>query len=398
MADIAHPTKLSNQEVFVGMVTTSYKAINILRWIVFMPCAFLGAQLAWILINILGRFSLSFVGIYADSFLGQFYFNTAGSSAMGAAFVYIGTVISPSHRKIVAYILAGVGLITGGFGLFASVMVEDGWATWGAFCMIGGVGAVTYLIQKGELNIGETYRAKSVTHQKKEHQPDGSRMNDELTPQEHLKDINYEKMMICAECHEIYGFWNYRSKSIINDNSTCNPENMYYQKCSSKCKDQMLKPGIPPGEKNKENEKWPRFDFNEIVTLCYCCGQELLSSGSRWSVWFCEDCKKNVIRFNSIYQKRIIPIGRHSIMNGYILNVQKFEDGMDKAIEEFTGNVKDLSRGIEHLEKWRKIIMQKNFKALSYSEDILLNEYMLNVYRLSHKSEAFEHMRTFFEK
>ena len=65
-------------------------ALYILRWLAFLPGAALAAWLSWILINILGTFSLGFVGFDSDSFLGQIYFNTAGQVAMGAAFVYLG--------------------------------------------------------------------------------------------------------------------------------------------------------------------------------------------------------------------------------------------------------------------------------------------------------------------
>ncbi len=132
---------------------TSSKAIDILRWVAFLPGAAVAAWLAWILINILGRFSLSYVGITSDSIWGQFYFNTAGHSAMGAAFVYIGAKIVPSYRKVVAYVLAGAALVLGGFLLFPAVMVRDWWAVWGCICIVLGVGAVVYLIHQGETDI-----------------------------------------------------------------------------------------------------------------------------------------------------------------------------------------------------------------------------------------------------
>jgi hypothetical protein len=39
---------------------------------------------------------------------------------------------------------------------------------------------------------------------------------------------------------------------------------------------------------------WPRYDFNEHIHLCECCRLVPLRSGSRWSVWFCEECKARV--------------------------------------------------------------------------------------------------------
>lgn len=135
------------------MENNTSSPITILRWIAFLPVALGAAGLSWILINILGRFSLGYVGMHLDSFLGQFYFNTAGHAAMGAVFVFVGANIAPSHRKIVAYCLAGIGLVVSGFMLFPAIMIENYWAIWGSLCVILGVGFVTYSIYKGEANI-----------------------------------------------------------------------------------------------------------------------------------------------------------------------------------------------------------------------------------------------------
>ena len=133
------------------MENKSSSPISILRWIVFLPGAPGAAWLAWVLINILGRFSLGYVGIQSNSFLGQFYFNTAGQAAMGAAFVFVGAYIAPYHRKFVAYCLAGIGFVISGFMLFPAIMVKNYWAIWGSLCVVLGVGAVTYSIYQGEI-------------------------------------------------------------------------------------------------------------------------------------------------------------------------------------------------------------------------------------------------------
>ena len=129
------------------------KIVAVLRWLAFVPGALLSAWLAWILINTIGRFSLGYGGVDPDSFLGQFYFNTAGHAAMGTAFVYVGAKIAPANRIIVAYCMAGVGLIISGFMLFPAIMIKNYWAIWGGICTIGGVGVVTYAIYKGETEI-----------------------------------------------------------------------------------------------------------------------------------------------------------------------------------------------------------------------------------------------------
>lgn len=127
--------------------------MDVLRWIAFIPGAALGAWLAWIVLNILGRFSFSYAGVEPDSFIAQLYFNTAGHAAMGAAFVYVGAKIVPSYQRAVAYVLAGLGLVLGGFALFTAIMVGSGWAICGSVCVVIGIGAVVYSIHMGEIDI-----------------------------------------------------------------------------------------------------------------------------------------------------------------------------------------------------------------------------------------------------
>jgi hypothetical protein len=62
-------------------------------------------------------------------------------------------------------------------------------------------------------------------------------------------------------------------------------------------------------------KEW-RSDLTERAHLCGCCRLELLRSGSRWSVWFCDECKERVRELNARLGRYVIPIGRHSMMAG----------------------------------------------------------------------------------
>ena len=57
---------------------------------------------------------------------------------------------------------------------------------------------------------------------------------------------------------------------------------------------------------------WPGSDFNERLHLCECCFVPL-GSGSKYSVWFCSPCKKEVAGFNGLFGRGVIRIGRHSL-------------------------------------------------------------------------------------
>jgi len=130
------------------------KLIVILRWIVFIPGAFLGAWVGWIMISFAGRISMLYFGGDPDSFISQLYFNTAGNLAMGAAFVYVGSIIAPKMRKTIAYILSVLGLVSGGgFLLFFSVFTSDAWAIWGCISLLFGIILIMYYILKEQVDL-----------------------------------------------------------------------------------------------------------------------------------------------------------------------------------------------------------------------------------------------------
>ncbi|MDF9392559.1 MULTISPECIES: hypothetical protein [Methylococcus] len=131
----------------------SNKVYDVLRWFGLLPIAVLAAWLAWIAVNILGRFSLGSVGVTPDDFIGKLYFMTAGHAAIGIAFVYVGAKIAPVRRVIVAFILGGTGIVVSGFLLFPALMVRDWWAVWGGLFVAVGAGAVVWAVHVGEIDL-----------------------------------------------------------------------------------------------------------------------------------------------------------------------------------------------------------------------------------------------------
>ena len=60
-------------------------------------------------------------------------------------------------------------------------------------------------------------------------------------------------------------------------------------------------------------------DFPLPFHICLYCGTEVVSSGSRWSTFYCDDCRLGVVTLNdSLDQAGLVslPIGRHSLMHG----------------------------------------------------------------------------------
>ena len=196
---------------------------------------------------------------------------------------------------------------------------------------------------------------------------------------QYLKNrVDYEAMMVCATCFEIYGPWHYREKML-----EITPDENFFQPCACPTK--------------KAEAKCPTsFDFNKVAELCYCCGQAVLKSGAKWSVWFCDECKERVVQFNTRYQRTIIPIGRHSLMSGVSLSAQDARD--PEMIEIFLKNMNNLFSRIDCLSDWKKFIHGENFKKLGYVNDTLLKDYLEQSRELPEKSFYFFLLTGFFEQ
>ena len=198
----------------------------------------------------------------------------------------------------------------------------------------------------------------------------------------------HRAMMICADCFQIYGSWHDKGK--VKGERKIN----LFQLCGGDCPSRNQKPGMP--FKEGEEATWPGFDFNRVVELCYCCGQKVLNSGTKWSVWFCDECKERVVQFNTQYQRTIIPIGRHSIMAGYYDRLNDIDK--PEKIKTFTKKLNRLFGGMDGLYEWKKIILAKHFKTLGYFNDTLLKDYLAQTKRLPETSTCFSRMIDFFEQ
>lgn len=131
---------------------------------------------------------------------------------------------------------------------------------------------------------------------------------------------------------------------------------------------------------------YARLDFATPVELCHCCGEELLASGSRWSVWFCGECAALVKALNERAGACVIPIGRHSLMNGASLT----GGASEVQIDDFVVQVRGMSEAIDRLLRWANEIVRRNCAAASLdgTPDVPLSEYLVAVRRLGFHREA----------
>jgi hypothetical protein len=110
---------------------------------------------------------------------------------------------------------------------------------------------------------------------------------------------------------------------------------------------------------------WNAFDYNCAAELCRCCGSRVIRCGSKWSVFFCDECKRQVVAYNSAAGWRAIPIGRHSIMNGVALNTKHARKG--SARRAFARGVSEVFDGIGRLERFHRAQVTRIVSSLDAS-------------------------------
>ena len=199
---------------------------------------------------------------------------------------------------------------------------------------------------------------------------------------------NYPDLMVCSSCFQIYGFGGYIS-----------PRREYWRHWQN-C-DCSEKAGMP----KDVDEKWTWFDFNKLVELCYCCGKVLIPSGSKWNFFFCDECKQMVRELNRQCGRLMIPVGRHSIVNGssfsgrrvapgYMLSGEEAQD--DQKVEGFLISVKRMAASIKRLNEWSRLEVANTLKEIGRVGDIPLLDYRLRS-PVVDRPESFRRLVVFFE-
>ena len=66
-----------------------------------------------------------------------------------------------------------------------------------------------------------------------------------------------------------------------------------------------------------DREPSPRAgDLSDNVAFCRSCLSALAPGSTRWTSFYCDDCRPQVIMLNKLARRCVVPIGPHSIMNG----------------------------------------------------------------------------------
>jgi hypothetical protein len=142
-----------------------------------------------------------------------------------------------------------------------------------------------------------------------------------------------------------------------------------------------------------EGQQKVQLDFDCPAELCRCCGQQLLRSGSRWSVWFCTPCKKRVFSLNHRARTCVIPIGRHSLMNGVFGEARPRTSRVE--IAGVAVSLRKLFESIDDLAEWAQEIVRRNCASVGLGDRarVPLGDYLGAVKRAKlSRAEAFRQM------
>lgn len=127
---------------------------------------------------------------------------------------------------------------------------------------------------------------------------------------------------------------------------------------------------------NPNAPRWPRHAFNQAWELCYCCCREVIPSGSKWSLFFCEDCKQRIVDFNERCGWAIIPIGRHSIHAQCALSGEAAQNL--EAVSSFVTHMQGYFKRTDRLKEWtaRRIRSLAQEAGFPKDQDVPLQEYL----------------------
>lgn len=121
-------------------------------------------------------------------------------------------------------------------------------------------------------------------------------------------------------------------------------------------------------------------DENLYAELCRCCGLVLLRVRSKWSVWFCADCKPLVVAFNGSVGRAAVPIGRHTLMAGVGLDPAAKDPAV---IERVAGRMFGLFDAMGVLRAYTATAVARNLAAFGFEEgsDVALDAYLRHAVR-----------------
>lgn len=119
-----------------------------IRWLSFLPGAFIAAWAAWSSFSFIDSFYITWAGLASGDFTPKLEMMIMRHLVMGATFVYIGSLIAPKKRPLVAYGLTAIAAIAACFLVIPAVS-EQNWAKIASgMAMAFGAGLVAYEVSR----------------------------------------------------------------------------------------------------------------------------------------------------------------------------------------------------------------------------------------------------------
>jgi len=185
-------------------------------------------------------------------------------------------------------------------------------------------------------------------------------------------------LIICKSCLKPYG------QIVRSFGENQDPQSKsYFMNC--RCKKE---------EKEKDGMKNPEKTASDITTsieFCQCCSMELINFGSKYSSFFCDDCMKLASSYNEITGTNLIPLGKHSFMNGIML----ISPYTKEESRQFKIEIKDFFKRIPLIMEWQKYALFENLYDLDFDlkTDISISDYDKLVVQLKKdKPKKFNNM------
>ena len=156
------------------------------------------------------------------------------------------------------------------------------------------------------------------------------------------QDAILDRLILCTACGHLRGPWRRpgRGADVLVQRCLCERD---------------------AGEESQP--RWPGYDHNTVAELCRCCALTLVRSGSKWSVWFCGDCLSRVRALNQRAGRCVVPIGRHSLLNGIGLRAEPGRDDPD-ALAAYADQLDAFFAAAADTDGWRRQVIAENLDAV----------------------------------
>ena len=161
--------------------------------------------------------------------------------------------------------------------------------------------------------------------------------------------IVVEHLSVCTGSAALFGPFSY------GGGAPTHQQRCYYQACEHR-REVWHQPRTDLPE--------PAGDFPTEVEWCYCCARTLISSGSKFSSFFCDECRADVIQLRKTLGSTFLPLGRHSLCNGEWLTGADMAD--PQKVERFIAATRHIDNRIDRLLTWQRGVVRDNVEAMGY--------------------------------